>query len=71
MHTPPEQNLPPGQSASTLQPFAQIFPVASQAFGVQSWSSSGPHEPLPWQELASVATPLVQAAGRQFTLAPP
>jgi hypothetical protein len=70
MQTPPEQNCPAAQSVSSVHPFAQILPAASHALGVQSWSCNGPHEPLPWHELARVATPLAQAAGRQFALAP-
>jgi hypothetical protein len=68
--TPPEQNWDVVQLPSTLQPFAQRRLTVSQAFGTQSWSCSGPQEPLLWHEPARVATPPVHFAGRQIVLAP-
>ena len=54
--TPPEQYWVAPQPESSTQPPAHWVFVPSHAAGAQSWSWSGPHEPLPWQVRGSVVS---------------
>jgi hypothetical protein len=56
------------QSPSAVQVARQS--VAPQAYGVQAWAWTAGQEPVPAQEAARVAVPLLQLAARQEVEAP-
>jgi hypothetical protein len=62
MHTPAAQNCVAVQFASVVQPPPQMAP--EQAFEPQDWYMIVGHRPSPLHDVARMAAPSVQLAGR-------